>query len=113
MRGALSVRERASKRIAARSSSAEGAARCYFPRDLFFCFFTFKLTIGAFTPVPRETGLGTACFFDFPSMPTLLDRGGVATRRSHATGRARGPRPLADGDRAARKLGHRREATRL
>jgi hypothetical protein len=42
---------------------------CYFPRDLFFCFFTFKLTIGAFTPVPSDTGLGTGCFFDFPAMP--------------------------------------------
>jgi hypothetical protein len=54
-------------------------AGCYFPRDLFFCFFTFKLSIGAFAPVPRETGLGTRCFFDFPAMPILLDRGRVAT----------------------------------
>ena len=46
---------------------------CYFPRDLFFCFFTFKLTMGAFTPVPRETGLGTGCFFDFPAMLILLE----------------------------------------
>jgi len=63
----------------ARSSSAGGPATCYFPRDLFFCFFTFKLTIGAFAAVPRETGLGTRCFFDFPAMPILLDRGRVAT----------------------------------
>jgi hypothetical protein len=40
---------------------------------------TFKLTIGAFTPVPSDTGLGTGCFFDFPAMPILLDRGRVAT----------------------------------
>ena len=52
---------------------------CYFPRDVFFCFFTFKLSIGAFASVPRETGLGTRCFFDFPAMPILLDRGRVAT----------------------------------
>jgi hypothetical protein len=32
-------------------------AAYYFPRDLFFCFFTFRLTIGAFTPVP-ETRVG-------------------------------------------------------
>jgi hypothetical protein len=51
------------------------AARCYFPRDLFFCFFAFKLTIGAFTPVPRDTGLGAGCSFDFPAMPILLNRG--------------------------------------
>jgi hypothetical protein len=50
----------------------EEPAACYFPRDLFFCFFTFKLTMGAFTPVPRETGLGTGCFFDFPAMLILL-----------------------------------------
>ena len=53
--------------------------RCYFPRDRFFCFFTFMLTIGVFAPVPRETGLGTGCFFDFPAMPILLGRGRVAT----------------------------------
>jgi hypothetical protein len=46
---------------------------CYFPRDFFLCFFTFKLTMGAFTPVPRETGLGTGCFFDFPAMLILLE----------------------------------------
>lgn len=63
----------------ARSSSAGVPAACYFPRDLFFCFFTFKLSIGAFASVPRETGLGTRCFFDFPAMPILLDRGRVAT----------------------------------
>ena len=63
----------------ARSSSAGGPAACYFPRDLFFCFFTFTLSIGAFAPVPRETGLCTRCFFDFPAMPILLDRGRVAT----------------------------------
>lgn len=62
-----------------RSSSAGGRAAYYFPRDLFFCFFTFKLSIGAFASVPRETGLGTGCFFDFPAMPILLDRGRVAT----------------------------------
>ena len=45
------------------------------PRDRFFCFFTFKLSIGAFAPVPRETGLGTGCFFDFPAMAILLGRG--------------------------------------
>ncbi len=55
------------------------AAACYFPRDVFFCFFTFKLSIGALASVPRETGLGTRCFFDFPAMPILLDRGRVAT----------------------------------
>ena len=59
----------------ARSSSAGGPAACYFPRDLFFCFFTFALTIGAFTPVPRETGLGTGCFFDLPAMPILSVEG--------------------------------------
>jgi hypothetical protein len=51
----------------------EERAACYFPRDLFFCFFTFKLTMGAFTPVPRETGLGAGCFFDFPAMLILLE----------------------------------------
>jgi hypothetical protein len=54
-------------------------ATFYFPRDRFFCFFTFKLSIGSFAPVPRETGLGTRCFFDFPATPILLDRGRVAT----------------------------------
>jgi hypothetical protein len=49
------------------------------PRDFFFCFFTFKLCIGTFAAVPRETGLATPCFFDFPAMPILLDRGRVAT----------------------------------
>ncbi len=63
----------------ARSSSPGVPAACYFPRDLFFCFFTFRLSIGAFASVPRETGLGTRCFFDFPAMPILLDRGRVAT----------------------------------
>lgn len=63
----------------ARSSSAGGRGACYFPRDLFFCFFTFTLTIGAFTRVPRDMGLGTRCFFDFPAMPILLGRGRVAT----------------------------------
>ena len=51
----------------------------YFPRDFFFCFFTFKLCIGTFAAVPMETGLATPCFFDFPAMPILLDRGRVAT----------------------------------
>jgi hypothetical protein len=37
------------------------------------------LTIGTFAPVPRDTGLDTGCFFDFPAMPILLDRGRVAT----------------------------------
>ena len=54
---------------------SRGPAARYFPRDLFFCFFTFKLTIGAFAPVPRETGLETGCFFDFPAMAILLGRG--------------------------------------
>ena len=51
----------------------------YFPRDFFFCFLTFKLCIGTFAAVPMETGLATPCFFDFPAMPILLDRGRVAT----------------------------------
>jgi hypothetical protein len=51
----------------------------YFPRDVFFCFLTFKLCIGTFAAVPRETGLATPCFFDFPAMLILLDRGRVAT----------------------------------
>ena len=59
----------------ARSSSVRGPPLRYFPRDFFFCFFTFRLCIGAFASVPRETGLGTPCFFDFPAMPILLDRG--------------------------------------
>jgi len=54
-------------------------AAYYFPRDFFFCLFTFKLTIGAFAPVPRDTGLCSGCFFDFPAMPILLDRGREAT----------------------------------
>jgi hypothetical protein len=29
--------------------------------------------MGAFTPVPRETGLGTGCFFAFPAMLILLE----------------------------------------
>jgi len=57
----------------------EASVAYYFPRDLFFCFFTFRLTIGSFAPVPRDTGLVTGCFFDFPAMPILLDRGRVAT----------------------------------
>jgi hypothetical protein len=60
------------------SLSAGRPAASYFPRDLFFCF-TFKLTIGAFAPVPKDMGLGEGCFFDFPAMPILLDRGRVAT----------------------------------
>ena len=51
----------------------------YFPRDFFFCFLTFKLCIGTFAGVPRETGLAAPCFFDFPAMPILLDRGRVET----------------------------------
>ena len=51
----------------------------YLPRDFFFCFLTFKLCIGTFAAVPRETGFATPCFFDFPAMPILLDRGRVAT----------------------------------
>jgi hypothetical protein len=43
---------------AASSVSAGGLALYYFPRNLFFCFFTFKLTVGAFAPVPRETKFG-------------------------------------------------------
>jgi hypothetical protein len=31
---------------------------------------TFKLCIGTFAGVPRETGLATPCFFDFPAMLT-------------------------------------------
>jgi hypothetical protein len=58
---------------------ARRSRRTYFPRDLFFCFFTFKLTIGAFAPVPRDGGLGVGCFFDFPAMRILLDRGREAT----------------------------------
>ena len=61
------------------ASSAEVPAACYFPRDLFFCFFTFKLGIGAFASVPSEMGLGTRCLFDFPATPILLDRGRAAT----------------------------------
>ncbi len=68
------------------SSSAErwaecprSPAECYLPRDFFFCFFTFRLTIGAFAPVPRDTGLGGGCFFDFPAMPVLLNRVREAT----------------------------------
>jgi hypothetical protein len=44
-------------------------AACYFPRDFFFCFFTFTLTIGAFVSVPREPGLGAPCFLDFFAIP--------------------------------------------
>lgn len=58
---------------------SRGPAARYFPRDVFFCFFTFKLTIGAFAPVPRETGWGTGCFFDFPAMAILLGPRRVAT----------------------------------
>ena len=47
----------------------------YFPRDFFFCFFTFTLTIGAFVSVPMETELDAPCFFDFLAIPILLDRG--------------------------------------
>ncbi len=54
-------------------------AAYYLPRDFFFCFFTFKLTIGAFAPVPRDTGLAAGCFFDFPAMPVLLNRVREAT----------------------------------
>ena len=79
----------------ARSWSAEAPLPCYFPRDVFFCFFTFKLTIGAFAPVPRETGLDTGCFFDFPAMAILLGRG-EWHGRSHRTGRGR-MRCLCDG----------------
>ena len=74
---------------------SRGPAARYFPRDVFFCFFTFKLTIGAFAPVPRETGLDTGCFFDFPAMAILLGRG-EWHGRSHRTGRGR-MRCLCDG----------------
>jgi hypothetical protein len=60
------------KRPGHRFVGQKSPAACYFPRDLFFCFFTFKLTMGAFTPVPRETGLETRCFFDFPATRILL-----------------------------------------
>jgi hypothetical protein len=80
--GVARIERRKKKRVKAWSTGSRRggtpAAR-YFPRDFFFCFFTFKLGIGAFAWVPRETGLGPRCFFDFPAMPILLDRGRVAT----------------------------------
>ena len=58
----------------ASSSYVRGPPLRYFPRDFFFCFLTFKLCIGTFAAVPRETGLAAPCFFDFPAMPILLNR---------------------------------------
>ena len=46
----------------------------YLPRDVFFCFFTFWLTIGALASVPSETEPDGRCFFDFPAIPLLLER---------------------------------------
>lgn len=54
---------------------AAEAAACYVAGDVFFCFFTFPLAIGAFASVPSGTGLVTRCFFDLPAMPILVIAG--------------------------------------